>query len=226
VAGHVTDDQADLSAGKRDGVVPVAPHGDRFVGRQVPGGEGEAGEEREANGEVGPLEQLGRLVVAGVTGRPGGGVAGQDGDRLQGGVRRDASARVGIFEAEGHRPAARADRHQGKGDDRAGTRQREHRLQAGIRPVQGCRRRVVDDLTVPEGVLPREGGVEVEVIEPPGGDRRAAELGDGDGTGVVEEQDVGPPGPGGASAVGEERGGRVVKGDHPDEGQCEPLHRL
>jgi hypothetical protein len=56
VAGHVADDQPDLGAGEGNGVVPVAAHGHRFVGGEVPGGEREAGEGGEAGGEIGPLE--------------------------------------------------------------------------------------------------------------------------------------------------------------------------
>ena len=120
VTGHVAHDDPDLVlSGQGDDVVPVAAH-HRLTGGEVAGGERQAGEGGEAAREVGPLEHLRRLVLAGVQRRPGRRLAGQRGDLSQqcldgGAVLNRCRVRA---EAECDCPAHLPHGHERGGDDR------------------------------------------------------------------------------------------------------------
>src|SRR5581483_6361546 len=96
----------------------------------------------------------------GVDRRPGGGLADDDGDLVQGGVESEFTAgavRGRRVEPERQGAQALADGDQRHGDDGAVRRQGGERLQARIGLVEGGGRREGDHLVVVQGVVPRQG---------------------------------------------------------------------
>ena len=63
VAGHVAHHQGQAAVGQREGVVEVAPHEQRALGRLVAGGQAQAADRRQALGQQAVLDRLPELAL-------------------------------------------------------------------------------------------------------------------------------------------------------------------